>query len=110
MVYYTKATSKNILYRKARSFIKGTLEGFLGIFALPTMARKEFNGELYQGDYRNLGRISGFLFNMIGHMVVYNSLSYENSMWTFLPFTVTNLVSSTYEFGRYLGIINKNKY
>jgi len=111
MKYNGEASQAKIIFRKARSFVKGGLEGFLGTFVLPTMARKEANSELYKGDYRDGGRLFGSLLNLGGHVIVFNYLSDEKNIWAFAPIMATNAVSGAYELGRqaYIKIKGRKK-
>jgi len=102
MEYNVETSQGKIIYKKARSFAKGSLEGLLGTFVLPTIIRKDHNCEMYKGDYRDTGRILGALSNVAGHMAVYLYLPHENDAWAFAPFVAANALSGMYEIGRWL--------
>jgi hypothetical protein len=102
MTYNIETSQARIMYRKAKSFAKGSLEGILGTFALPTVVRKYHNYELYKGCYRDTGRIFGTLSNAAGHMAVFLYLSHENDVWAFAPLAAANTLSGMYELGRWL--------
>lgn len=110
MAYNGEVSQARILCRKARSFAKGTLEGFLGTFVLPTITRKDRCDELYKGDYRDAGRISSSMLNLAGHLYVFSCLSDENDILAFDPIVATNFLSGAYELGRYIiNIINRRR-
>jgi hypothetical protein len=102
MIYNEEASQAKIMYRKARSFVKGTLEGFLGTFVLPTIFREELNGEVHKGSYRDTGHISGSMLNLAGHAVMFNYLQGGKAIWTLVPIAATNLLSGVYELGRWV--------
>lgn len=101
MRYNRNVSNTKIVYRKARSFAKGTIEGFLSTLFLPTRGRLEREGKMYNGNYRDLGNIVGFLATLASYATLASILPEDKTSLALISIPATNALSGACEFVRY---------
>jgi hypothetical protein len=89
---YDPSLSRHI-WKKTKSFVKGTLEGIAYSFALSNFHDRLERCEIYLGENRMNGRALGVSANICAHAYLLLTLSDDKAIYSLIPIVLSNLIS-----------------
>jgi len=89
---YDPRLSRHI-WKKTKSFVKGTVEGIAYSFTLANFHDRLRRCDLYPGENRTNGRAIGFSASLFAHTYLLLSLPEDKALYSLVPIALTNLLS-----------------